>query len=91
VPELGSFERKTGAIKLRTRIDYSVVQSKLRDIGKMSRADYHRILGEPIEREMVTAVVESKPSKQVSLVDFIRNSDKNTSKPKPSKGKIKRV
>ena len=91
VPELGSFERKTGAIKLRTRIDYSVVQSKLRDVGKMSRADYHRILGEPIEREMVTAVVESKPSKQVSLVDFIRNSDKNTSKPKPSKGKIKRV
>lgn len=72
VPELGSYERRTGSIKLRSRVDYPVVQSKLRNIGQMSSADYHRILGEPIEREVAMPTGELKPTKQISLEDFLK-------------------
>jgi hypothetical protein len=74
VPELGSYERKTGSIKLRSRVDYLAIQSKLREIGQMSSADYHRILGEPVEREVVMPTIESKPTKQESLDKFIKQS-----------------
>jgi hypothetical protein len=82
VPELGSYERKTGTIELRSRVEYSVVQSKLSEIGKMSRADYHRTLGEPAEKEAAMPIVESKPTKQVSLMGFIENSRDDARKPK---------
>jgi hypothetical protein len=73
VPNLGSFDRKSNTIKLKTRVDYLVIQSKLREIGKMSSAEFHRRLGEPAEEETSALVKEpepEKPTKQVSLLDF---------------------
>jgi len=71
VPELGSFERKTGIVKLKTRIDYSVLQNKLQEIGKMNKVGYHRALGEPIERDAEEPMVEIKPTAQVSMMNFL--------------------
>ena len=51
-------------------MDYPAVQSKRSNIGQMSSADYHRILGEPIEREVAMPIEELKPTKQISLEDF---------------------
>jgi hypothetical protein len=72
VPLLGSFERKTNTIKLKTRVDYLQIQSKLREIGQMSSAEFHRRLGEPSEEEpsFVKAPEPEKPTKQASLLDF---------------------
>ena len=76
VPELGSYERRTGEINFRSRIDYSVVHKKLREIGLMKKVDYYRALGEPITKEVVIPVEKLKLTKQVSLVDFLRGQGK---------------
>jgi hypothetical protein len=76
VPDLGSYERRTGTIKFRSRIDYSIIQNKLREIGQMSKVDYHRALGEPIEKEAAIAIEELKPTKQTQLMNFIKKSRK---------------
>jgi hypothetical protein len=70
--ELGSFERKSNTIKLKSRVDYLAIQIRLREIGQMSSAEFHKRIGEPPEGENlpVKEPEPEKPTKQVSLLDF---------------------
>ena len=72
VPELGSFERKSSTVKLKTRVDFVIVQNRLSEIGQMSSAEFHKRIGEPPEGEklVVKAPEPEKPTKQASLMDF---------------------
>ena len=67
-----SFERKSSTVKLKTRVDFVIVQNRLSQIGQMSSAEFHRRIGEPPEGEklLIKEPGPEKPTKQASLMDF---------------------
>lgn len=69
IPILGTYNRRTDQIRLKTKIDFSAVQHELLEIGKMSKREYRRALGMPEEKPEVIAE-ELKPTKQVKLNEF---------------------
>jgi len=72
VPQLGVYDRTTGNVMLKTRVDYQIIHDELVRLGRMSTKEYRRALGITIEEERIEVIEELKPTKQVTLNNFMK-------------------